>query len=917
MALHRLAPLLASLRPLRAARLALLLLASCAAERPRPPPPLAATAAPPAPPAAPEEAPPLLQLPADVRPLHATLELTVVPSADDFSGTIAIEVELTRARRVVWLHGNGLKVTSAEVEIGGARRPAAWKQVNEDGLARLDLEAPAGPGKAMLRLAWRGTWGQMEGLFHWQDRGDWYAATQLEAIDARRVFPGFDEPAFKHPWDVTLVMPEGQQVVGNGAEGASQPAGPGLRRVRLATTHPLPSYLLFLAVGPYDVVSSPVPPNEVRLTALPQRGFAPRGRGAELAFGLEAATEAVTTLERWFGIPFPYGKLDHVMQGRSPGAMENAGAISYAENELLFAPGKDPEAQRREIATTVAHEVAHQWFGDLVTLGWWTDIWLNESFATWITPRALAAWRPDWRLELDLVTDADWPMQEDGLASARAIRKPLANMAEVDGQFDAMSYGKGAAVLSMFERLAGPERFREGVRSFLKTHAHATATTPAFLAAISTAAGRDLAPAFATFLDQPGVPLVMVEVVCASTGTEARLQQAPWHPRGATAAPPSRWQVPVCLRGEVKGRPFERCTLLDSEAGVLPLPDGCPDWLLPNAAAAGYYRFRQPSRDLALLLEKGSARLTVAEKLALLGSLSAASQAGVVSPADLLAATTRLATDPDEQVVLATLPVFGQWHQILRADPALRPLAALERRLYRDRFDRLGWMPRLGEPERAGRLRSALLWHLTLVTRDPAVRAEAAQRGARFLGLGGKAPDPAAITPDLVGTAVTAAIEEHGLPALEVAWARLLASGGQERSALRLAIQVVNGPPALRQRIDALWRQPGLTPEDQLYLSLGLGLPEGAPSRLERLERERDEVLNVAPPGYARLVRYALGALQEPGDADRVRRLFEPLLEKRPELARPLAQTLERIGINVAARERRAEFAAAVGRASR
>jgi alanyl aminopeptidase len=901
--------------------LAVLLLAACAAERPRPPPPVTAAASPPAPPPEPEEAPPLLQLPTDVRPVHAALELTVVPSADDFSGTIAIQVELTRARRVIWLHGLGLKVTSAEVEAGGIRRPTSWKQVNEDGLARLDLQAPVGPGKAVLRLAWRGAWGQMEGLFHWQDRGDWYAATQLEAIDARRVFPCFDEPAFKHPWEVTVIAPEGQTVVGNGAEGAGQPAGPGLQRVRLATTRLLPSYLLFLAVGPYDVVSAPIPPSEVRSTPLPQRGFAPKGRGDELAFGLEAATAATTALERWFGIPFPYEKLDHVVQGRFPGGMENAGAIAYADQYLLFAPGRDPEAQRREIATLVAHEVAHQWFGDLVTLGWWNDVWLNESFATWVTPRALAAWQPAWRLELDLVKGAEWTMQLDGLASARAIRQPLATMAEVGGQFDGMSYQKGAAVLAMFERLAGPERFRDGVRAFLVAHGHATATTPDFLAAISSAAGRDLAPAFATFLDQPGVPLVTVELACTATGAEARLRQAPWHPRGAMPAPPSRWQVPVCVRGEAKGRPFERCTLMETESGVLPLPDGCPDWLLPNAAAAGYYRFTQPSRGLAPLLEKGSARLTVAEKLALLGSLRAASQAGALPPADLLAATTRFAVDPDEEVVLATLPILWQWNQVLRADPALHSLMALERRLYRARFDRLGWTPRRGEAERSGRLRAELLWRLTLTARDPAVRAEAARRGARLLGLGGKEPDPAAIAPDLIETAVTAAIQENGLPALEAAWARFLAASGPERTSLRWAIQASAGPPALQARFDALWREPGLPPQDQFFLSFGVEvLPENAPAQLVRLERELDEVLMAAPSGLAFLRPHALNGLrglQESGDADRVRRLFEPLLEKRPELDRPLAKTLEQISINTAARQQRAEYAAAARQAAR
>jgi hypothetical protein len=207
------------------------------------------------------------------------------------------------------------------------------------------------------------------------------------------------------------------------------------------------------------------------------------------------------------------------------------------------------------------------------------------------------------------------------------------------------------------------------------------------------------------------------------------------------------------------------------------------------------------------------------------------------------------------------------------------------------------------------------------MARDPAVRAEAARRGARLLGLGGKAPDPAAIAPDLIETAVTAAIQENGLPALEAAWARFLAASEPERTTLRAAIQASAGPPVLQARFDALWREPGLPPKDQFFLSFGVGvLPENAPAQLVRLERELDEVLKAALPGSPFLMPSALNALrglQEPGDAHRVRRLFEPLPEKRPELARPLARALEQIAINVAARELHDEYATAVRKAAR
>lgn len=498
-------------------------LLACAARAPAPAPPPGAAA------------PPVLQLPEGVRPLRYAIDLEVVPGAPAFGGTAEIEIELSAPHRSIWLHGRELRVSRATVEAPGTGPlPASYTQVNEDGVVQLAFPRPLGPGRATLRFAYEAGWGKnLVGLYLARGGGETYAATQLESHFARRVFPGFDEPRFKTPFDVTLTVPARDVAVSNAPVAAEAPARAGLRRVRFATTEPLPTYLLFLGVGPFDVVTPPpLPPNEVRDRPLPVRLLAPRGHGGELGFAAEATAALVPWLESYFGIPYPYAKLDQIaLPEFAWGAMENAGAISY-RSQLLLDSAATSEADRRDIAAIMAHELAHHWFGDLVTLPWWTDTWLNEAFATWMGGRAAARFRPDWNVPGEELARLDEVMQTDATAAARAIRQPLQAMAEVGGQFDGMSYQKGAAVLRSFERLVGEDRFRDGVRAYLRAHAHGTGSAGELFAELSRAAGRPLAPALAAFTDGPGMPFVSGRVACAPGRARLVLAQARFAPRG-------------------------------------------------------------------------------------------------------------------------------------------------------------------------------------------------------------------------------------------------------------------------------------------------------------------------------------------------------------------------------------------------
>ncbi len=866
-------------------------------------------------PGAAEETPPVLQLPRDARPIRCALELTVDPSKEGFTGTAEIEIALDRPRRVVWLHGLDLHVASASVEPAGAAPVSArWTQVNGEGLARLDLPREVGPGRATLRFAWSAAWGPLVGLYVSRAGGAGYAATQFEPIEARRAFPGFDEPSFKAPFDVSLVVPEANVAISNGPEVSSAPAGRGLKRVRFSTTRPLPTYLLFLGVGPFDVVTPPpLPPNEVRRTPLRVRGLAHRGAGAELGYALAAGGEELVLLERYFGIPFPYSKLDHLaIPDFAWGGMENAGAIAYAERALLFAEGRSSEDQRQLVAAVVAHEMAHQWFGDLVTLGWWTDTWLNESFATWMADRIVREWRPEWRVGLPWLEATEGAMQADSLRSARAVRQPLVRLSDIDIQFDPrITYQKGAAVLASFERFAGPAAFRAGIHRYLEQHADGVGSTPDLLAALSRAAGRDLAKPFATFIDQPGVPLVQARAVCdPERGARVELVQSRSLPRGSEASAEGLWGVPVCVRFAVGPLQGERCTLIEARTGTIALPEGCPGWLLPNAGAAGYYRWALAPADLSKLRASGLARLDPLERVSVVNNLVTAQRAGALGYADAAAALLELARDRDAEVAAATLAPLLHARRDLVGGAARSSFDALARRLFRPALDRLGWARRPGEAPPDTRARGRLVQFLALEVRDPDARREASRLGAAYVGLADGRFHPEAVDPDVAPAALSAAVADGGAPVFEALLERLRTlDDGRLRRRIGTALAHTEDP-ALLSRAARLWRDDRVRPGDRGSLVESLGnRPASRAALLAAVEEDPNGFVESLPSGHRAFALTVFEGFCDPRDAKRVRASLGRSVKRFPEIREALEQAIERI--RLCATERDADGAAA------
>ena len=594
---------------------------------------------------------PLGQLPRDVRPTHYALELTVVPSAERFSGLVRIDIVLDGRGDKFWLHGNELDVSEIAVETEAGEIGARWEQVDRSGVVAVTPAQPIGPGTITLRVRWSAPLDrQLRALFRVDVGENSYAFTQFEPVLARRAFPCFDEPVFKTPFDLTLIVPRAAAALANAPQTSRDHISEQLDRVHFATTEPLPTYLVAFAVGPLDVVDAPpLAPYALRQTPLPLRGVAIRGSGSRLAYALSHTPPLFQALEAYFGIPYPFAKLDLIaVPDMAWGGMENAGAITFRESVLLIDPDNAPERQRRTFADVVTHEISHQWFGDLVTMPWWNDLWLNEAFATWMAAHIVDAVHPENEEQLELLEWVHDAMGADSLASARRIRQPIDSPHDIENAFDGITYSKGAGVLGMFERWLGADTFQRGLRAYLQAHRYGNASAADLLGSLSAAAQRDVAVPFNSFLDQPGVPLVAARVICDGSGARLELAQSRWLPVGSHAATGELWQVPVCARYGRGDSVQEGCTLLTSASGSLPLAGaGCPAWIMPNADGAGYYRFTLPAPDHSRLSKDGWPRLSARERLAVADSLTAAFAAATLPGADVWVDCCRLrATKP-------------------------------------------------------------------------------------------------------------------------------------------------------------------------------------------------------------------------------------------------------------------------------
>ncbi|HKE15400.1 MAG TPA: M1 family metallopeptidase [Kofleriaceae bacterium] len=719
---------------------------------------------------------PIFRLPADVRPIRQRVELEVVPERAGFSGRVEIALQLDRPRRDLWISARELTLTRGTLSTGGRSLPLTFAVDDARGAARLTAPRRVAAGPATLRLEFRAAFNpNLVGLYRLQARDRWYAFTQFEAVDARRAFPCFDEPSFKIPWDVVLTVPKGAVAVSNAPALDQSPAGE-LERVRFQTTRPLPSYLVAFAVGDFDVVTPPpLPPSEVRSRPLQIRGLAPRGRGPELAYALEAGGQLLVLLERWFGTEFPYAKLDYVaVPDFAYGAMENAGLIVYRDSLLLIDEKTASQAQTLSVAISgLAHEMAHQWYGDLVTMAWWDDLWLNESFASFMETVMATAWAPEHHYELTKLQNVHAAMAADELSAVRPIRPDLGVEGDIMGMDSLIGYHKGSWVVAMFEQFLGQDAFRRGIKSYLAAHADRNATRDDLVAALS-AEGRDIRPAMRSFVDRPGVPLIRASLRCDGGGPRVALAQSRNLPIGSTASKDVRWAVPVCVRSA--GAEKQDCMLLeDAESELRLARTSCPAWIALNPNARGYYRWALPPGQLRDLLTRGYRHLSPAERLSLASNLRAALRSGAMSAADVMGAMRPFARDPEPAVAQEPAALLADMREHI-VDPAARgAVEATMRAFYRPVLARLGWKPRPREASRVRIFRSWVIEYLAFTADDTSVVERAAALGRAYLGSDDRL-HPDAVDPDLVKVAIKAAARRGSASLFDIMVERLVAA---------------------------------------------------------------------------------------------------------------------------------------------
>jgi cytosol alanyl aminopeptidase len=857
------------------------------------------------------QAVPTLRLPQTVRPLAYSLELSVLPAQERFSGRTQIRLQLTEASDHIWLHGRDLHVTEVWARSGAEPVRGIYQQENGEGLASLHFEKPLPAGEQLIELRYDAAFNrQLQGLYRVETEGESYAFTQFESISARLAFPCFDEPTFKTPFDVWLTVAADHKAFSN-TQPLSEEIVSGFKRVHFKQTKPLPTYLVALAVGPLDVVeTSALPETPARTHAVPLRGVATKGKGPLLAHALTTLAPTLAACENYFQIPYPYDKLDVVaVPDFAPGAMENAGLITFRDSLLLLDKRSADEQQRRAHASVLAHEVAHQWFGDLVTMNFWEDIWLNEAFATWLSYRIVDELHPEYKAESELTEDMQDAMSNDSRVTVRTIRQPIETSHDIINAFDSITYSKGGGVIGMFERYLGQDGFRRGVQTYLREHSFGNATTEDFLAALSRAAQREVTPAFTSFLTQPGVPLVETALSCPAGRTpQLELKQRRYLPLGSTGEATQLWQIPICARYEVNGSVRESCTLFSAAEGSMPLDaSACPAWIMPNADGAGYYRFTLAREDLVKLREKGYGKLNARERYSLVQSLIAGFEVASVSAADLLESFPKFAEDKERSVALVPLRELSalREHWLGRPSLGVAEHAALlpkfqrfVRALYAPTSQRLGLYERPGEAGDDKLLRAEVLAGMCDLAQDDATRATLAREGRKYLNVDGDgALHPEVLPAELLGLSVRMFVEQGDAAAFDAVYERLKRStDAQERNHALAALASVSDARAAKAR--ALTMDPALRVNEVLVpLRIQLSDYRTRTAAYAYFEGHFDELASRVSPAAMGHTPWFAARLCDAGQAARVNQFFESRVDRLPGGPRSLGASLEALGL--------------------
>ncbi len=654
------------------------------------------------------------RLPGDVIPTHYRLRFAPDFHTDDFAGDETIDVRLRKPLTSITLNAADIAFHEISIESHGSVRHPDISLDPKREMVRLSWQKPLPAGPATIRMAFRGVLNdQLRGFYLSKGNSRKYAVTQFESTDARRAFPCFDEPAMKATFDITLVIDNGDTAISNGRIVADTPGpGDGKHTLRFSTTPRMSTYLVAMCVGDFKWIEGSADGIPIRVITTP-------GKEQLGTFALESARQILMFYDRYYGIRYPFGKLDIIaVPDFEAGAMENTAAIFYREAALLIDDKNASLEAHKVVAEILAHEMGHMWFGDLVTMAWWNDIWLNEGFATWITFKPIAAWKPEWHVEVDEAQETQGALVRDALLTTRPIRSTASTPAEINELFDGVAYEKTAAVLRMIESYVGPKTFRRGINKYLAAHAYGNATGEDFWNAITAVSGQPVDRIMRSFVDNAGAPLIHVQTACENSATTVTLKQERFYldPVAAKQRSAQSWVVPVCLKSEGA----VRCELLSEPQAVFHLPS-CDAEVFADADGRGYYYSQYEASHLQSLARHATTTLSAPERIALVSGTWALVRSGRSPIGDFLDLEEWFRSERDPavaEVINGTLATIADTLTTPAGETAFR---AWVRQVIAPAVADVGWSATPNESDTAKRLRTTVLGTAGYVGRDPAV----------------------------------------------------------------------------------------------------------------------------------------------------------------------------------------------------
>ncbi len=789
-----------------------------------------------------------------------------------------LEIEISSA---ILRHGGGSAIGTVTYDEKMQRATITFPEPVPAGQATLDIEF-TGTLNDQLHGFYRSTYTDVDGV------DQTIATTQFEATDARRAFPCFDEPDMKAVFGVTLVVPDHLTAVSNGAEVAREHLGDGRVAVTFADTMIMSTYLVAFVVGPFEASET------VDVDGVPLRVFAPKGKGHLTGFALECGEFCLRYLRDYYGIPYPGDKVDMVaIPDFAFGAMENLGCITYRETALLVDPERATQAELLRILDVVAHELAHMWFGDLVTMKWWDGIWLNEAFATFMEMKCTDARRPDWKRWLAFsAVERPWAYGVDALASSRPVEFEVTSPDEANEMFDALTYGKGSSVLRMIEQYLGEEAFREGVGRYLRRHSYGNTETRDLWAGLDEASGIDVGRIMDSWILQEGYPQVEVSRIDGGIRLDQRRYLAIPDETDQTL-----WHIPALIRGASDGHPFETKVLMTSPAVTVPI-DGPLDWALVNAGGHGFYRVSY-SEELTKSLRAVLDRLDENERFSLISDAWAFVESGQSSAAAYLELASAFRAEEEQSIWQSVLGGLGAIRHHIVTDDDLAVYRRVAEDLIRPTFDALGWERQEGDSDLRRRLRGSILGAMGRLVEDPDVIDRSRQVATRWM------EEASGLDPD-VAQASLFTMTAHGTPAdyARVFGAYQESADPQTKLKLLQAITRFDGIDFTDQTIAAV-RDGRIRSQDASWVvSLLFGGRDSGAYAWKELRRDWEALTALMPPMTLRRLMDGLPALSQPEVAADVEAFFAETPV--PVAQKTVNQNVERMRVNAMLREREA-----------